>query len=63
MSQVKRSMEAHGELLRAINDHIEHELDNDKGSAQRLLEQIEMSMDDHFLGVSRNYVKQGGLYD
>jgi len=60
MSQVKRSMEAHEELLMSINSYIEYELDNDKGSAQQLLEQIEMSVDDHFGVLSKG---NGGLYD
>ena len=60
MSQVKRSMEAHEELLKDINHHIECELANDKGSAQEFLEEIEMSVDEHFCGLSRG---NGGLYD
>ena len=60
MSQVKRSMEAHEELLKDINHHIECELDNDKDLAQEFLEQIEMSVDDHFGVLSRGI---GGLYD
>ena len=60
MSQVKRSMEAHEELLKDINHHIECELDNDKDLAQEFLEQIEMSVDDHYGVLSRG---NGGLYD
>ena len=60
MSQVKRSMETHEELLSSINHHIECELDNDKGSAQQLLEEIEMSVDGHFGDLSKG---NGGLYD
>jgi len=47
MSQVKRHLERYEELLNSINHYVEDELENDREQAEKLLSEIELSVNEH----------------